>query len=101
MIASPTWKTRPPDNRHWRAASLAAPVRDTLASSTGGNPLALIEVADSLTDRQRAGRDPLPEILSLSGALQPLFLERIRRRPPEAQTPSCSPPLRAPDTWEW
>jgi DNA-binding CsgD family transcriptional regulator len=67
-------------------ARLAVPVGDTLARSTGGNPLALIQVADSLTERQLAGRDPLPEALPLPGALEPLFLERIRRRPPEAQT---------------
>jgi DNA-binding CsgD family transcriptional regulator len=67
-------------------AGLASAVGDTLARGTGGNPLALIEVADSLTERQLAGRDPLPEALPLAGTLESLFVERIRRRSPEAQT---------------
>jgi DNA-binding CsgD family transcriptional regulator len=66
-------------------AGLASAVGDTLARGTGGNPLALIEVADSLTERQLAGRDPLPEALPLAGTLERLFVERIRRRSPEAQ----------------
>ena len=60
-------------------------VADTLARSTGGNPLALIEAADSLTGRQLAGRDPLPESVPLAGALEALYVERIRHRSPEAQ----------------
>src|SRR5579864_8013278 len=66
-------------------ASLAPAVADTLARSTGGNPLALIEAAESLTGRQLAGRDPLPESVPLAGALEALYVERIRRRSPEAQ----------------
>jgi len=66
-------------------AGLALAVGDTLARSTGGNPLALIEAAGSLTERQLAGRDPLPEALPLAGALEALYVERIRRRSPEAQ----------------
>jgi len=66
-------------------ASLAPAVADTLARSTGGNPLALIEAADSLTGRQLAGRDPLPESVPLAGALEALYVERIRHRSPEAQ----------------
>ena len=66
-------------------ANLAPAVGDTLARSAGGNPLALIEAADSLTERQLAGRDPLPESVPLAGALEALYVERIRRRSPEAQ----------------
>src|SRR5579864_7166685 len=66
-------------------ADLAPAVGDTLARSTGGNPLALIEAVDSLTERQLAGRDPLPEALPLAGALEALYVERIRRRSPQAQ----------------
>jgi len=66
-------------------AGLAPAVGDTLARSTGGNPLALIEAADSLTERQLAGRDPLPESVPLAGALEALYVERIGRRSPEAQ----------------
>ncbi len=66
-------------------AGLASSVRDSLVRSTGGNPLALLEAAGALTRRQQAGRDPLPDPLPLADGLQQLFVDRIRRRPPEAQ----------------
>ena len=40
-------------------------VADALGAATRGNPLALIEVSESLTPRQRAGVDPLPDPLPL------------------------------------
>ncbi|GLZ09172.1 transcriptional regulator [Actinomadura sp. NBRC 104412] len=65
-----------------REMSLAPDVRDRLIAATRGNPLALIEISGTLTRRQLGGHDPLPDPLPLSGELERVYLEQVRRREP-------------------
>ena len=60
---------------------LAASVHERLIVESQGNPLALIELPTALTDRQRAGTDPLPAALPLSRRLNTLFSGRISALP--------------------
>lgn len=60
-------------------------VRDQLVEATGGNPLALVELASVLSADQLAGRTPLPEPLPLTGGVERAFLDRYRRLPEAAQ----------------
>ncbi|SNS98462.1 AAA ATPase domain-containing protein, partial [Geodermatophilus saharensis] len=60
-------------------------VRDRLVTATGGNPLALGELADALTADQLAGRAPLPAQLPLTGGVERAFLDRFRRLGEPAQ----------------
>ncbi|WP_051807189.1 AAA family ATPase [Actinoplanes subtropicus] len=55
-----------------------APVVEQLARQTGGNPLALREVAAQLSAAQRAGTVPVPEPLPAGLAAEELFAERVR-----------------------
>ncbi|GAA3181694.1 LuxR family transcriptional regulator [Blastococcus jejuensis] len=63
-----------------------AAVRDALLAGTGGNPLALVELAGALTVEQLAGTRPLPDRLPLTEGVERAFLDRYRRLPPEART---------------
>jgi DNA-binding CsgD family transcriptional regulator len=70
-----------------RAGQLVAdPVRDELVRRTGGNPLALVELPDVLTDDQLAGQVRLPPQLPLTQGVESAFLDRARRLPDDAQT---------------
>ncbi|MEU1466226.1 AAA family ATPase [Streptomyces sp. NPDC005727] len=60
-------------------------VRDELVAGTGGNPLALVELAGALTAEQLAGRAPLPTPLPLTGGVERAFLDRHRHLPESAQ----------------
>jgi AAA ATPase domain len=60
-------------------------VRDQLVTSTGGNPLALVELAGVLTADQLAGRAPLPTPLPLTDGVERAFLDRYRRLDEPAQ----------------
>ncbi|MGZ4648173.1 MAG: AAA family ATPase [Blastococcus sp.] len=60
-------------------------VRDQLVTATGGNPLALVELAGALTADQLAGREPLPTPLPLTGGVERAFLDRYRRLSEPAQ----------------
>jgi DNA-binding CsgD family transcriptional regulator len=62
-----------------------AAVRDQLVAATGGNPLALGELTEVLSDDQLSGRAPLPEQLPLTGGVERAFLDRYRRLPEAAQ----------------
>jgi DNA-binding CsgD family transcriptional regulator len=64
---------------------LAPSVRDQLVASTGGNPLALIELPGLLSEDQLAGREPLPDRLPQSTEVGRVYLERVRRLPVAAQ----------------
>jgi len=64
---------------------LAPAAADALIALTGGNPLALLELPRALTERQRAGRDPLPDPLPVSDRVQDAFLGDVSRLPDGAQ----------------
>src|SRR4051794_11147692 len=60
-------------------ADIAPAVRDQVVAGTGGNPLALGELAGVLTGEQLAGRAPLPTPLPLTGGVERAFGDRYRR----------------------
>ncbi|MEW2490053.1 LuxR family transcriptional regulator [Streptomyces sp. NPDC048411] len=60
-------------------------VRDQLVAGTGGNPLALVELAGVLTADQLAGRAPLPTPLPLTDGVERAFLNRYRHLNEPAQ----------------
>ncbi len=63
-----------------RSGSAVSPeVRDQLVDATGGNPLALVELAGVLTAGQLNAREPLPAVLPLTGGVEGAFLDRFRR----------------------
>ena len=65
---------------------LAPAVRDRLVESSGGNPLALIELPTLLSEAQLAGREALPDPLPESAEMEWAFSERARRLAPTVQT---------------
>ncbi|MGY1604452.1 ATP-binding protein [Geodermatophilus sp. SYSU D00815] len=69
-------------------AGVAVPpaVGDALVAGTGGNPLALVELARTLGREQLSGAEALPERLPLTEGVERAFLERSRRLPDGAQT---------------
>ena len=71
---------------HERFGSMiAVKVARHLAEATGGNPLALLEVAALLDEGERAGRDPLPDYLPASESVDRTVRRALRRLPPEAR----------------
>ncbi|HEY6653425.1 MAG TPA: AAA family ATPase [Solirubrobacterales bacterium] len=56
------------------AGSLAPPVASRLIATTGGNPLALVEVPPVLSEGQRAGREPLEDPLPVGESVERAFL---------------------------
>jgi DNA-binding CsgD family transcriptional regulator len=55
---------------------LAADVADRLVLETAGNPLALVELPELLSDAQLAGRESLDRPLPVAGALERSFVRR-------------------------
>jgi DNA-binding CsgD family transcriptional regulator len=68
------------------AMAVAPEVLERVVESSGGNPLALLELPLALSDDQRAGREPLGERLPLTGTVQAVFLRRVRELPAASQT---------------
>ena len=66
-------------------ATIDGGVRDRLVAATGGNPLALVELAGVLTAEQLAGTAPLPSPLPLTGGVERAFLDRYARLSRQAQ----------------
>ena len=64
---------------------LSPAVAARIVAETGGNPLALAEVARELSPGQLAGAQVLPEPLPVGGSLEQAFGRRVRRLPPEAR----------------
>ena len=56
-------------------------VRNRVLQAAQGNPLALLELPQALTEAQRSGREPLPSVLPLGQRLQELFTSRVVRLP--------------------
>lgn len=65
---------------------IAATVRDRLVADTLGNPLAIAELGRLLSAQQIAGRTVLPDQLPVSTDLERLYLDRVGRLPPQAQS---------------
>ena len=65
--------------------AVPADVRDVLVAGTGGNPLALVELAAALTTAQLSGAAPLPARLPLTEGVERAFLDRARRLSPAGQ----------------
>ena len=56
-----------------------------IVAETGGNPLALVEVARELSAAQLAGSEALPEPLPAGESLEKAFGRRVHRLPPETR----------------
>jgi DNA-binding CsgD family transcriptional regulator len=69
-----------------QAGAVADDVCDHLIEETGGNALALVELAASLNPEQLTGREPLPHPLRFSDRVEDAFLGRVRSLPPESRT---------------
>ncbi len=66
-------------------STIAAKVARHLAEATGGNPLALLEVAALLDEGERVGRQPLPDHLPASESVERTVRRALRNLPPEAR----------------
>jgi len=64
---------------------LSPAVGARIVAETGGNPLALVEVARELSPAQLAGAEVLPEPLHVGGSLEQAFSRRVGRLPPETR----------------
>ena len=67
------------------ARALDPRVCDELVAATAGNPLALAELAGTLTAEQLAGVAPLPDPLPVTGGVERAFLHRYQQLPADAQ----------------
>jgi DNA-binding CsgD family transcriptional regulator len=65
--------------------TIAADVARNLAEATGGNPLALLEVAPLLSEAERVGREPLPDHLPASESVERTVRRALRSLPPETR----------------
>jgi DNA-binding CsgD family transcriptional regulator len=66
-------------------SAIAAKVARHLAAATGGNPLALLEVAALLDEGERAGSEPLPDYLPASESVERTVRRALRGLPPETR----------------
>src|SRR6476469_3204969 len=66
-------------------STIAAKVAHHLAEATGGNPLALLEVAALLDEGERVGREPLPDHLPASESVERTVRHALRSLPTEAR----------------
>ena len=66
-----------------------ADVRLRLVEATGGNALALVELAYALSVEELRGEHPLPVPLPLTSGVEQAFLDRVRRLPGRRR-PCCS-----------
>src|ERR671910_764725 len=68
-------------------AAVAPDVARRIATATGGNALAVVEIAPLLTREQLAGNEPLPQPLPMSSGGERLFADRVRDLPGDARLP--------------
>ena len=68
------------------APAAADPVREWLLAQAAGNPLALLELPNSLSEAQLQGRAGLPEAVPLTARLRSIFVQRIDRLPAGTRT---------------
>ena len=67
------------------SGQVSAHVGVRLVAATGGNPLALVELAKELSPAQLVGAAALPEPLPVADSLMEVFGRRLNRLPPETQ----------------
>ena len=67
--------------------AVAPDVARRVASATGGNALAIVELAPLLTREQLAGGESLPQPLPMSAGVERLFADRVRGLPLETRLP--------------
>jgi DNA-binding CsgD family transcriptional regulator/tetratricopeptide (TPR) repeat protein len=67
-------------------ATVVDDVAAKVTAATGGNPLAIVELASLLSFDQLAGREPLPSPLPLSAGVERLFADRVATLPIETRT---------------
>lgn len=65
--------------REHTSSQVSREVAAQLVASTGGNPLALVEVPRALSAEQLAGGAPLPGRLPITGTIERVFLDRTQR----------------------
>jgi DNA-binding NarL/FixJ family response regulator len=65
-------------DQQWGEA-LAPAVREAVLRAASGNPLALLELPNSLTVEQRAGAASLPDPLPLAGHLEDIYFGAVER----------------------
>src|SRR6476661_2681192 len=66
-------------------SAIAVNVARHLAAATGGNPLALLEVAALLDEGERAGSESLPDYLPASESVERTVRRALRGLPPETR----------------
>ena len=72
--------------RESAGADIDADVADRLLQQSGGNALALVELATGLSAEQLAGAAPTPTHLPLTADMERVFLDRARRLPSQVQS---------------
>jgi DNA-binding CsgD family transcriptional regulator/tetratricopeptide (TPR) repeat protein len=82
---------------------LDAGVADRIAADTGGNPLAVLALAEELTVEQLTGHAELPTPLPVAAQLDRWFLTRVRDLPPATKllllVAALAPPDDPPTLW--
>ena len=66
-------------------AGIARPVAQSLAASSGGVPLALLEVPAALSEAQLAGREPIDRPITPGTSLERALTARLERLPEDAR----------------
>ena len=79
LPVAPLARLTPTDGRALLGDRVADGVTDRLVADTGGNPLAMLEIAQRLTDAQRVGAAPLPEAPAVGDRLLLLYGEQLSR----------------------
>ena len=66
--------------------ALSPEARQRLVAATGGNPLALLELPEVLSEAQLAGAEPMLSPLPVGERIERAFLARVHRLPEDTQT---------------
>ena len=67
------------------ATAVADGALDWLVASSGGNPLALLELPATLNSRQLAGQEPLTGVLPAATSVERAYVARVHDLPPETR----------------
>ena len=66
--------------------ALSPEARQRLVAATGGNPLALLELPEVLSEAELAGAEPMPAPLPVGERIERAFLARVHQLPEDTQT---------------